>query len=70
MLTIQFETLRMTEEQTIAEFHMQIRVIANTSFTLGEKMSDEKLVRKILRSLPKRFVMTRDLRLFFYIFFI
>src|ERR1044072_5838005 len=57
MLTPQFETLRMTEEKTIAEFHMQIRDIANSSFALGEKMSDEKLVRKILRSLPKRFAM-------------
>src|ERR1044072_4009235 len=57
MLTTQFETLRMSEEQTIVEFHMQIRDIANTSFSLGEKMSNEKLVRKILRSLPKRFAM-------------
>src|ERR1044072_919146 len=47
----------MGEDQTIAEFHMQIRDIANTSFALGEKMSDEKLVRNILRSLPKRFCM-------------
>src|SRR5580765_8609124 len=57
MLATQFETLRMTEDQTIAEFHMQIRDIANTSFALGEKMTDEKLVRKILRFLPKRFAM-------------
>src|ERR1044072_8199968 len=57
MLTTQFETLRMGEDQTIAEFHMQIRDIANSSFALGEKISDEKLVRKILRSLPKRFTM-------------
>src|ERR1044072_4445474 len=57
MLTTQFETLRMTEEKNIAEFHMQIRDIVHTSFSLGEKMSDEKLVRKILRSLPKRFAM-------------
>src|ERR1044072_6281995 len=57
MLTTQFETLRMFEEQTIDEFHMQIRDIANASFALGEKMSEEKLVRKILRSLPKRFSM-------------
>src|ERR1044072_7161334 len=57
MLTTQFETLRMGEDQTIAEFHMQIRDIANSSFALSEKMSDEKLVRKILRSLPKRFAM-------------
>ena len=30
---------------------------ANASGALGKKMSDEKLVRKILRSLPKRFAM-------------
>ena len=47
----------MSEEQTISDFHMQIRDIANTSFALGEKMTDEKLVRKILRSLPKKFAM-------------
>src|ERR1044072_1635351 len=57
ILTTQFETLRMGEDQTIAEFPMKIRDIANSSFALGEKMSDEKLVRKILRSLPKRFAM-------------
>ena len=57
MLTTQFETLRMSEEQTIAEFHMQIRDIANTSFALGEKMTNGKLVMKILRSLPKMFAM-------------
>ena len=36
---------------------MSILEIANASGALGEKMSDEKLVRKILRSLPKRFAM-------------
>src|SRR3954469_20652101 len=36
---------------------MNILDIANTSGALGEKMSDEKLVRKILRSLSKRFDM-------------
>ena len=36
---------------------MNILEIANTSGALGEKMSEEKLVRKILRSLPKRFAM-------------
>ena len=32
-------------------------MILLTLLTLGEKISDEKLVRKILRSLPKRFDM-------------
>ena len=36
---------------------MNMLEIANSSEALGEKMSDEKLVRKILRSLPKRFAM-------------
>ena len=36
---------------------MNILEIANTSGALGEKMAEEKLVRKILRSLPKRFAM-------------
>src|ERR1051325_3779127 len=57
MLTIKFENLKMKEDETIHEFHMNILEIANTSGALGEKMSEEKLVRKILRSLPKRFAM-------------
>lgn len=31
--------------------------MANTSFALGEKMSEEKLVRKIIRFIPKKFDM-------------
>jgi len=34
---------------------MHILDIANTSCGLGEKMYEEKLVRKILRSLPKKY---------------
>lgn len=36
---------------------MNILEIENASSALGEKMSKEKLARKILRSLPKRFDM-------------
>src|ERR1051325_7227326 len=57
MLTTKFENLKMKEDETIHEFHMNILEIANISGALGEKMSEEKLVRKILRSLPKRFAM-------------
>ena len=55
MLTTQFENLKMNEEETIVEFHMRVYDMANSSFALVEKMLEEKLVRKILRSLPKRF---------------
>src|ERR1044072_7182918 len=57
MLTTKFENLKMKEDETIHEFHMNVLEIANTSGALGEKMSEEKLVRKILRSLTKRFAM-------------
>src|ERR1044072_4154436 len=36
---------------------MRIRDMVNASFALGEKMSNEKLVRKILRAFPRKFSM-------------
>ena len=57
LLTTKFENLKMKEEECIHDFHMNILEIANASTALGERMTDEKLVRKILRSLPKRFDM-------------
>ena len=44
--TTKFENLKMHEEDTIGEFNVMLCNIANKSFTLGEKMSEEKLVRK------------------------
>src|SRR4051812_48669565 len=57
LLTTKFENLMMKDDESIKDFYMNLLDIANTSGALGEKMSDEKLVRKILRSLPKRFDM-------------
>jgi len=57
LLTTKFESLRMQEEETIHDYYMNVLDIANSFDSLGEKLSDEKLVRKILRSLPKRFDM-------------
>jgi len=47
----------MQEDDTIQDYYMNVLDIANSFDSLGEKFSDEKLVRKILRSLPKRFDM-------------
>jgi hypothetical protein len=47
----------MKEEESIHDFHMNLLDIANSFEALGEKVSDEKLSWKILRSLPKRFDM-------------
>lgn len=57
LLTTKFESLRMQEDETIQDYYMNVLDIANSFDSLGEKLSDEKLVRKILRSLPKRFDM-------------
>lgn len=57
LLTTKFENLRMKEDESIHDFHMNIIEIANASSALWGKMSKAKLARKILRSLPKRFDM-------------
>jgi len=57
LLTTKFENLRMLEDESIQDYHLNILDIANAFDSLGEKISDEKLVRKILRSIPKRFDM-------------
>ena len=45
----------MKEEEYISEISARLFYIANDAFALGEKFSEEKLVWKILRSLPNRF---------------
>ena len=55
MLATRYEDLKMIENETISDFNSKLCDIANKAFTLGEKYSDIKLVRKILRSLPEKF---------------
>src|ERR1051325_5885124 len=47
----------MKEKESIQEFHMNVLEIVGACNALGEKIPEEKLVRKMLRSLPKRFNM-------------
>jgi len=47
----------MKEDETIRDYYMNVLDIANSFDSLGEKVSNEKLIRKILISLPKRFDM-------------
>ncbi|CAM8890185.1 unnamed protein product [Rhodiola kirilowii] len=56
-VTSKFKNLRMQEDETIADFNTRILDISNEAFTLGEPMTKETLVRKVLRSLTKRFAM-------------
>ncbi|GAU38940.1 hypothetical protein TSUD_372690, partial [Trifolium subterraneum] len=52
-----FENLKMKEDESVHDFYMNVMDFANSFDDLGEKMSDEKIVRKILRSLTKKFDM-------------
>lgn len=53
----QFEALKMAEDETIVEFNVRVLDLANESFALGEKFTDTKMVREVLRSLRFRFNM-------------
>lgn len=54
LITTIFENLKMKDDESIHDFHMNILEIENSSSALGEKMSEEKLLKKIRRSLPKK----------------
>ena len=55
MLASKFEDLRMLKDESINDFNSKLCEIANEAFTLGEKYTEIKLIRKTLRSLLDRF---------------
>ena len=54
-LTTRFEEIKMEEDESFDEFYAKLKDIVNSSFNLGETIPKPKIVRKVLRSLPKRF---------------
>ena len=54
-LTSSFEVIRMEKDETFDEFYAKLKDIVNSAFNLGESIAESKIVRKILRSLPKRY---------------
>jgi hypothetical protein len=55
MLISRFEEIKMLKNETFNEFYTRINDLRNSMVSLGKKVSDAKLIKKILRSLPKRF---------------
>jgi hypothetical protein len=55
MLVSQFEGIRMLEEETFNEFYTKISDLRDSMISLGKKISDAKIIKKILKSLPERF---------------
>ena len=45
----------MEEDESFDEFYAKLKDIVNSAFNLGETILEPKIVRKVLRSLPKRF---------------
>ena len=44
----------MEENESFDEFHAKLKDVVNSAFNLGE-IPEPKIIRKVLRSLPKRF---------------
>ena len=55
MLTTRFEELKMGDDEAFDSFYGKLNEIVIAKLNLGEKIGDSKVVRKILRSLPKSF---------------
>ena len=45
----------MEEDESFDEFYAKLKDIVNSTFNLGETIPKPKIVRKVLRSLSKRF---------------
>ena len=45
----------MEEDESFDEFYAKLKNIVNLAFNLGETIPEPKIVRKVLKSLPKRF---------------
>ena len=45
----------MEEDELFDRFYAKLKDIVNSAFNLGETIPESKVVRKVLRSLPKRF---------------
>ena len=46
-----FEEIKMEKD----EFYAKLKDIVNSAFNLGETISEPKIIRNVLRSLPERF---------------
>jgi RNA-binding protein YhbY len=55
MLISKFEEIKMLEDETFNKFYTRISDLRNSMVSLGKNVSNVKLIKKILRSLPKRF---------------
>jgi hypothetical protein len=53
MSITRFEEIKMLENETFSEFYTRINNLRNLMVSLGKRVSDVKLIKKILRPLPE-----------------
>ena len=54
-LTTSFEEIKMEEDESFDEFYAKLKDIVNLAFNLEETIHEPKIVRRVLKSLLKRF---------------
>ena len=54
-LATSFEEIKIEKDESFDEFYAKLKDIVNLAFDLEETIPEPKIVRKVLRSLPKRF---------------
>ena len=54
-LITSFEEIKTEEDESFNEFYAKLKDIVNSTFNLRETIPEHKIVRKVLRSLPRRF---------------
>ncbi|TYK14799.1 gag-pol polyprotein [Cucumis melo var. makuwa] len=57
LITSKFEALKMIEDELASEYNERVLEIANDSLLLSEKISESKIVRKVLHFLSRKFDM-------------
>lgn len=55
MYTAQLKALKMKDDEEISQFNTKLSNSVNILKSLGEDIPESKVVRKVLRFLPKRF---------------
>ena len=53
--TMSFEEIKMKEDKSFDEFYAKFNDIVNSAFNLEDTISEPKIVKKVLKSLPERF---------------
>ncbi|XP_048423736.1 uncharacterized protein LOC125469828 [Pyrus x bretschneideri] len=54
-LIIQFENIKMLDDESFSDFYAKLSVIVNGCHNLGDSIPEHRVVKKILRSLPSTF---------------